>query len=403
MKQALTGLRVLDFTQVMAGPFCAMLLGDLGAEVIKVEAPGGDSIRKIAGGQDNESPGFWALNRNKRGIVINLKDARGREIVRALSLRADVLIENFRPGVMSSLGLGYDDLREAAPSLIYASISGFGQTGPYAQRGGFDLVAQGMSGIMSVTGEPCGAPVKCGIPVTDLGAGLFAMQAILAAYIYRLKTGEGQYLDTSLLETGIALSVWESTEYFSTGETPQPVGSAHRMFAPYQAIRCADGYINLGSANQRTWERFADAIGKSDMISRPDYKGNSDRLKNRKVLIEDIERVTVQKSREHWLSTLERASVPCGPILDYSEVFNDPHVLIRGMVQQMVHPVGGQIKVTGSPVKFSETPAVTRRPAPLYGQHTAEVLGEIGVTPAEIDRLAGENVIVLGAIPEPPR
>ncbi|TMA57551.1 MAG: CoA transferase, partial [Deltaproteobacteria bacterium] len=260
----------------MAGPFCTMLLGDLGADVIKVEPPGGDSTRQMVGSVGTESPSFWAVNRNKRGIVLNLKDPRGQEIFHSLAARVDMLVENYRPGVMDSFGLGYEDLREVNPGLIYASISGFGHTGPYAQRGGFDLVAQGMSGIMSITGEVGLPPMKCGIPITDLGAGLLALQAILAAYIYRLRTGTGQYVDTSLLEAGIALSVWESTQYFSGRGVPEPMGSAHRMVAPYQAIQCADGYLTLGAANQRTWERFAQAIGRPDLIDRPEYA--SDKL-----------------------------------------------------------------------------------------------------------------------------
>ena len=256
MKQALAGVRVLDATQVMAGPFCTMLLGDLGADVIKVEPPEGDTTRGMAGSRGTESPGFWSINRNKRGIVLNLKDPRGQEAFRKLAARSDVVVENYRPGAMDALGLGYEELRDRNPALIYASISGFGRSGPYAGRGGFDLVAQGMSGIMSVTGERGRPPAKCGIPVTDLGAGLLALQAVLAAYVHRLRTGEGQLVDTSLFEAGIALSVWETAQYLSGGGVPEPLGSAHRMFAPYQAVRCADGYITLGAANTRNWSAW---------------------------------------------------------------------------------------------------------------------------------------------------
>ncbi len=397
MKQALSGMRVLDFTQVMAGPFCAMLLGDLGADVIKVEPPGGDSTRKMGQSVGTESPGFWAVNRNKRGIVLNLKDPQGQMIVHSLVARADILVENYRPGIMHAFGLGYEDLREVNPALIYASISGFGHTGPYAHMGGFDLVAQAMSGLMSITGEVGMEPVKCGIPVTDLGAGLFALQAILAAYIHRLRTGEGQHIDTSLLEAGIALSVWESTQYFSTGEVPEPMGSAHRMFAPYQAIRCADGYITLGAANQRTWERCAQVIGRPDLVERPEYVDNAHRVQNRHQLAREIEAVTTTKPRHHWLKVLEEAGVPCGPILNYAEVFADPHVQARGMVQEIDHPVGGRIRMLGPAAKLSETPARCSRPSPLYGEHTAEVLHEIGYTDTEIQKLAESGVVVLGA------
>ena len=393
MKQALAGVRVLEFTQVMAGPFCAMLLGDLGADVIKVEPPGGDTTRRMGKRQGMESTGYWAVNRNKRGIVLNLKDRRAQDIVRTLARQADVVVENYRPGVMAGFGLDYDSLKREHPSLIYASVSGFGSTGPYAHKGGFDLVAQGMSGIMSVTGEEDRPPVKCGIPVTDLGAGLFAEQAILAAYIHRLKTGEGQYIDTSLLEAGVALSVWESTQYFSTGGIPEPMGSAHRMSAPYQAIRCADGYINLGAANTRTWEKFAHAIGRLELLDRPEYAEDGLRVKNRHQLTREIEAVTTQQPRSHWLAVLEEVGVPCGPISNYAEVFADPHIQARGMVQKMKHPVGGTVQVLGPAAKLSETPVRLARPSPLYGEHTAEVLAEIGWTQAEIQALEKAGVI----------
>ena len=402
MKQALSGVRVLDFTQVMAGPFCAMLLGDLGAEVVKVEPPGGDTTRRMGNRQGMESTGFWAVNRNKRGIVLNLKDPRGQEIVRSLVTRTDILVENYRPGVLDAFGLGDKDLREINPHLIYASISGFGSTGPYAHKGGFDLVAQGMSGIMSITGEVGMPPVKCGIPVTDLGAGLFALQATLAAYIHRLHTGEGQYIDTSLFEAGVALSVWESTQYFSTGEIPEPMGSAHRMSAPYQAIRCADGYLTLGAANQRTWERFAHAIGLPELVDRPEYVDDRRRVQNHHQLAQEIEVVTATKPRSSWLKVLEEVGVPCGPILNYAEVFADPQVQARGMVQEMDHPVGGRIRVLGPAAKLSETPARLSRPAPLYGEHSAEILREAGYGDTDIQQLAEAGVVILGATNQQP-
>ncbi len=396
MKQALNGVRVLDFTQVMAGPFCAMLLGDQGADVIKIEPPEGDATRRMGQSQGKESTGFWAVNRNKRGMVLNLKDPRAQAIARALATTADILVENYRPGVLDSFGLGYEALSQLNPRLIYASISGFGATGPYAQRGGFDLVAQGMSGIMSITGEAERPPVKCGIPVTDLGAGLFALQAILSAYIYRLQTGEGQFIDTSLFEAGVALSIWESTEYFTTGQPPQPMGSAHRMSAPYQAIRCADGYITLGAANQRTWERFALVIGAPELTERPEYKANSDRVQHRQQLEHDIEAITVAKPRTYWLALLEEAGVPCGPIQNYAEVFADPHAQARGLAQEMDHPVGGRIRVLGPAVKLSKTPSQLSRRSPLFGEHTAEILQELGYTGADIRELAEGGAVILG-------
>jgi formyl-CoA transferase len=252
-----------------------------------------------------------------------------------------------------------------------------------------------MSGLMSVTGEPGRPPVKCGVPVSDLTAGLLALQAILAAYVHRLKTGEGQHVDASLLEAGIALAVWESQQYFSGGGIPEPTGSAHRMFAPYQAIRCSDGYITLGSASTRTWQLLAAAIGRPELLERPEYKDASGRVKNRERLAAEIEGVTVTHTRTHWLALFESQGVPCGPILDYAEVFADPHVVARGIVRELDHPDAGRIRVVGPPVKLSETPAQVTRPSPLYGQHTAEVLGELGYSEGEIAALAAERVVAL--------
>ena len=344
---ALEGIRVLDVTQVMAGPFCAMQLCDMGADVIKVEPPEGDSTRHMAGASGTDSPGFNAVNRGKRGIVLDLKTPSAQEAFRRLARRADILIENYRPGVMRSFGLDYASLAPEHPGLIYASISGYGQTGPDASRGGFDLIAQGASGLMSVTGEPDRPPVKVGVPLTDLGAGLFALSAVLAALHYRSRTGRGQYIDTSLIEAGIALSVWESAEYFASGTTPGPLGSAHRMFAPYQAIRCADGFITLGAANDRLFQRLCDLLGHPEWMSDPDYLNATLRVRNRASLAERIERITVEHPRAHWLATFDRAGIPCGPINDYAEAFANPQILARDMVVDVSHPTLGQLRTVG--------------------------------------------------------
>lgn len=396
---ALAGMRVVDLSQVMAGPFCTMLLADLGADVIKVEPPDGDSTRQMAGAVGRESASFWAVNRNKRGIAVNLKHSDGVAVIRRLAAAADIFVENFRPGVMTSLGLDYVSLAPRNTGLIYTSISGFGQDGPYAGRGGFDLIAQGMSGIMSVTGDVGLPPMKSSLPITDLGAALFAATAILAAYVHRLRTGQGQYIDTSLLEAGIALSVWESAQYFAGRGVPEPAGSAHRMSAPYQAIRCADQYITVGAANQRTWERLARAIGREDLLARPEYATDALRAERRRELAAEIESITVMRSAEHWLETFEAAGVPCGPILNYQQVFDDPHVRHRQMVAEIDHPAGGRIKQLGPAVKLSATPARLHRPAPTLGQHTAEVLTELGYDRAAIRQLVDEGAVVLASQP----
>ncbi|HXF83375.1 MAG TPA: CoA transferase [bacterium] len=390
---ALAGLRVLDLSQVMAGPYCAMLLGDLGADVIKVEPPQGDSTRQMAGAAGGESPAFWAVNRNKRGIAVDLKTAEGAAIVRQLAARADVVIENFRPGTLAPYGLDYAALRRTHPALIYVSISGFGQTGPYAGRGGFDLIAQGMSGIMSVTGDVGLPPMKCGLPITDLGAALFAAVAVLAACLHRARSGEGQHIDTSLLEAGIALSVWEAAQYFAGGGVPEPTGSAHRMSAPYQAIRCRDRHITVGAANQRTWEALARVIGREDLLARPEYATDAARTAHRRQLAAEIERTMRARPAAHWLAALEEAGVPCGPILTYAEVFADPHVQARGMVAELTHPVAGPIRQLGPAVKLSATPAALRRPAPRLGEHTREVLRELGYDERAVDDLVRRGVV----------
>jgi crotonobetainyl-CoA:carnitine CoA-transferase CaiB-like acyl-CoA transferase len=385
---ALDGVRVLDVTQVMAGPFCAMQLCDMGADVIKVEPPEGDSTRRMAGAVGTESPSFNAVNRGKRGIVLNLKLPRAQEAFRALASRADILIENYRPGVMAGFGLDYETLAASHPALIYASISGYGQSGPDAAKGGFDLVAQGVSGLMSITGEPGGPPVKVGVPITDLGAALFAVSAILAALYHRTRSGRGQYIDTSLVDAGVALSVWEATQYFGGQGVPQPMGSAHRMSAPYQAIRCADGYITLAAANDRLFRRLCDLLDRSIWLTDPDFADDTGRVRHRERLVRDIEAVTLEQPRSHWIALFEANGLPCGPINNYEQVFDDPHIRARGLVVETDHPRLGRIHTLGSPIHMSLTPPVVGRPAPLLGEHTREVLAELGYDAEQIDRIA---------------
>jgi formyl-CoA transferase len=388
IERALDGLRVLDATQVMAGPFCAMQLCDMGADVIKVEPPEGDSTRRMSGAKGTDSPSFNAVNRGKRGIVLNLKSPAAQAAFRRLADRSDVVIENYRPGVMKGFGLDYAALAASNPRLIYVSISGYGQTGPYAGKGGFDLVAQGVAGLMSITGEPGGPPIKVGVPLTDLGAGLYALSAILAALYYRTRTGRGQYIDTSLVEAGVALSVWEASEYFATGRPPQPMGSAHRMTAPYQAIRCADGFMTLAGANDRLFRRLCELLGHPEWADNPDYADDTARVRNRARLAALIELETVKRPRSHWIAVFEANGLPCGPINDYDQVFSDPHIRARGMVVETSHPTLGRLRTLGSPLKMSATPPDVGRRAPLLGEHTREILLEAGFSEAEIAQLA---------------
>jgi len=390
---ALEGLRVLDVTQVMAGPYCAMMLADLGATVIKVEPPGGDSTRQMPGASGSDSPSFNAVNRGKRSIVLNLKTAEAREVFTRLAQSSDIVVENYRPGVMTSLGLDYQALSAANPRLIYASISGYGQTGPQRGKGGFDLIAQGVAGIMSVTGEAGGSPVKAGIPVTDLGASLFTLIGILAALQHRHRTGAGQQVDTSLVEAGVALSVWEATEYFAGVGVPGALGSAHRMNAPYQAFRCEDGYITIGAANERLFRKLAAVLGHSEWIDDESFADNARRVLNRQALADRIEAITITKPRAHWLSLFESNDIPCGPINDYAQVFADPQILAREMVVETDHPTLGHMRTLGSPIKMSASPPDVSRRAPQLGEHTHEVLAEAGFSDAEIAALRAASAI----------
>jgi crotonobetainyl-CoA:carnitine CoA-transferase CaiB-like acyl-CoA transferase len=376
--QALEGMRVVDLTQVMAGPFSTMLLADLGADVIKVEPPGGgDQTRHSWGrsGKGEDGPAFFALNRNKRSVVLDLRDEDDLADFRRLIETADVVVENYRPGVTERLGIDYATLSAINPGLIYASISGFGHSGPYAQRPGYDLIAQGMTGVMSVTGTPGGPPVKAGVPVADMGSGLFTVYGILAAYVHKLRTGEGQWLETSLFESAIALSVWEATEYWASGTVPRATGSAHRMSAPYQAFRTRDGWMTVGANNQRLWGFLCAAIGRPELEHDERFATNPLRMRNRDELAAVLEEVFVTDDTTAWVDRLLAGGVPSGPILDYGQMIDDPHTRFREMVQTIPHPVEGEVQTLGFPVKLGGTPARTYRHPPLLAEHQHEVLG----------------------------
>ena len=381
----LDGVRVLDVSQIMAGPFCSMLLGDMGADVIKIELPDGDQTRRAMAFKlkGNDSLGFFNLNRNKRSLAIDLKKSAGREVFYRLARTADILIENYRPGVTRRLGIDYATLREINPRLIYASISGFGQTGPWSQRPGFDLIAQAMSGVMSITGQPGGPPAKSGVPVSDIGCALFALYGILSAFILRGKSGAGQYVDASLFEAAIAFSIWDISEYWGTGKVPGPLGTANRFSAPYQAVRAQDGYFVLGANSNRLWQTLCETLERPDLLNDSRFGTISGRLLNRSPLIEEIEKSFAARPAGEWVQILLNAGIPAGPILNYEEALASEQVRAREAVMEFDHPVEGRVKSIGFPVKLSHTVQRIRRPPPLLGQHNDEIFDELGI-PVEL-------------------
>ncbi|MFZ9789003.1 MAG: CaiB/BaiF CoA transferase family protein [Burkholderiaceae bacterium] len=395
MALPLEGVRVLDLTSVMAGPYCSMLLGDMGADVIKIESfPDGDTSRAFVPQIRGESYCFTVLNRNKRSLAIDMKSAKGRNIVHQLAKRADIITENFRPGVVKKLGLDYESLRQHNSGLVYASMSGFGQTGPYAGRGGYDIIAQGMSGIMMMTGEPGGRPAKVGIAMNDIASGVTALYAILGAYISRLRSGQGQYVETSLLEAGLAWSQWEFGAFFGAGELPAAMGTRHRRAAPYQAYRTSDGYVTVGANNEKLWRAFCEQVCASPhWLSDPRYASNALRVQHADALQADIEAVFTSHPTAHWVEALDAAAVPGGPVYSYQQVFDDPHVKARAMVVEMEHPIMGTIKTFGSPVKSSGELVSIRRAAPWLGQHSEEILRSLGIAEDEIKSLFDEAII----------
>ncbi len=390
----LDDLLVVDLTRALAGPFCTLMLSDLGARVIKVESPdGGDDTRgwgpPFVG---TESAYFLSVNRNKESLTLNLKDPRGVAILRRLLARADVLVENFRPGTMERWGLGYPEVHAQFPRLVYASISGFGQDGPYRERAAYDLILQGLGGLMSITGEEDGPPVKVGVAIADICAGMYAAFGILAALRARERTGVGQQVDAALLDGQVSWLTYAAAIYFATGESMGRLGSAHPTIVPYQAFRTADGYLNVAVGSEAIWKRFCEAVDPS-LAADPRYATNRDRVAHRRELVAHLGRLFAARTTAAWMEILDAAGVPNGPILTIAEVLTHPQVLHRQMVAEMDHPTAGRIRQTGLPVKLSETPGRLRTPPPTLGQHTAAVLRELGLSEAEIAALRADGVV----------
>ncbi|WP_299649514.1 CaiB/BaiF CoA-transferase family protein [uncultured Tateyamaria sp.] len=392
----LSGMRVIELAHIMAGPVCGLMLADMGADVIKVEKPTGDDSRRFVppdiGG---EAAAYMMMNRNKRGISLNLKDPSAVDVLRKLLADADVVIENYRKGTMEKLGLRYEDLAAVNPRMIYCEISGFGRTGPYADRGGFDLIAQGMSGLMSITGEgPGRPPVKVAAPISDINAGILGAMGVSAAYANMLKTGQGQKVDTSLFEAAIVQTYWQSAIAFATGDKPEPLGSAHPLNAPYQSFRTSDGWINVGAANQRNWLRFLDVISAPELDDDPRFNSNAVRLQNLPALVDILNGYLARDTTANWLARMDAAHLPAGPVNDILQMHDDPQANARDMIVDVDHPTAGRVKTIGHPVKYSRTPASVDQAAPVLGQHSREVLAEVGYDSAEIEALIQANAVI---------
>lgn len=394
----LAGVRVLDLSRILSGPFCSMMLADWGAEVVKVEMPqGGDGTRGWGPPfVEGESAYFLSVNRNKRSVAIDLKAEEGREIVRRLAAESDVLLENFRPGTTERLGAGYEELSRINPRLVYCSISGFGQDGPYRDRPGFDAVAQAMSGMMSITGEPEGAPTKHGMSIADLTAGMWAAFAISSALYERERSGRGQHLDVSLLDGQISWLTYVAGAYFATGNLPTRYGSGHPTIVPYQPFATQDGYIMLAVGTDKQWQVFCRAADLEHVADDPRFATNAARVENRDAVIDLVAKVLKRRTTQSWQTELESVGVPCGPINNVAQVFDDPHVRAREMVTSFVHPRAGTVQTVGVPVKLSRTPGTRPAAPPLLGEHTRAVLLELGYTDVEVDALAARRVIDLG-------
>jgi crotonobetainyl-CoA:carnitine CoA-transferase CaiB-like acyl-CoA transferase len=397
MARPLEGIRIIDLSRIVAGPLATQIFGDYGAEVIKIEQPGvGDDSRAWVPPKapDGSAAYFFSINRNKRSVTLNLKHARGKALLKALVARADVVIENFKPGTMEDLGLDYDALRRENPRLIYCQISGFGNSGPARERAGYDSILQGITGLMSITGEREGPPVKAGVALIDEITALYAHRAILAALLHRERTGQGQKVECSLLESGVAAMMNAATAYLVAGAVQGRWGSAHESLVPYQAFKARDGYLIIGAGNDRLWKAFCDVIGAPEWADDPRFDTNLKRVERREELVRLIEQRLQSRSRDEWIAAFAAAGLPTGPINTVDQVFQDPQVLHRGMAQEIEHPTAGRVKLVGIPVKFTATPGEIRLPPPLLGQHTDEVLtGLLGLSPQDLAVLRSDGVI----------
>lgn len=389
------GVRVLDLSRILSGPYCTMVLADFGAEVIKVERPGaGDDTRHWGPPfVEGESAYFLSINRNKKSITVDMGSAEGKEIIYRLARTADVAIENFRPGTADRLGIGYERLRQENERLIYCSISGFGQDGPYRDRPGYDALAQAMSGMMAITGDPDGPPMKHGMSIADIGAGMWAVFSIAAALFAREKTGEGRYIDISLLDAQLSWLTYAAGNYFASGENPARYGSAHPSIVPYQPFATADGYIMLAVGNDRLWQQFCQAAGKPEMAEQEGFQTSAERVENREAVVAQVASVMRERTTNEWMTILEDAGVPAGPINTVEESLNDPHVLARNMVLTLQHLTAGEIRTVGNPVKLSGGAEREHQPPPLLGQHTDEVLESLGYSAEQIADLRARGVV----------
>ena len=390
----LAGIRVVEIGNYMAGPYCGMQLADLGADVVKVEHPkAGDLARLLEPLASGESGNFARLNRDKRSLAIDLKRDEGREVFKRLAARSDVIVENLRPGTMDDLGLSPAALVQANPRLVYVAVTGWGLDGPYADRPALDIIVQGQSGLMSITGEENGAPVKVGVSIADLTAALYATIATLAALRARERDGRGQLVDISMFESAVSLAVWEAGVYFGSGEVPRAAGSAHKLVAPYQAVAASDRHFIVGATTPPNWTAFCRVVGLGPLETDPRFADANARRRNRDALVEAIERVTCTKPAAHWLALLRKVGVPCGEIADYADVFNDQHLLARKFFVDLEHPVLGTLRGLGSPMRFGRTPVAHRRAGPRLGEHSADVLRELGWSDADVDHLASGGII----------